>query len=165
MIYSNVASFLYWQWYKKFFGLFPSVLTTFLPGIFLWNRNWNQWPLKICNWFRNIWMARRHLFDWNTFKMAAYLQDSRCGDSMWCAGSGYQKILSFVIENSIIVFLEERLQLDLDIFSVPFTILLKNIKNCYAEFFHRDFWGPTKKCENKNLTYFFLFVRDWDVKD
>ena len=104
-------------------------------------------------------MARRHLFDWNTFKMAAYLQDSRCGDSMWCAGSGYQKILSFVIENSIIVFLEKRLQLDLDIFSVPFTILLKNIKNCYAEFFHGDFWGTTKKCENKNLTYFFLFVR------
>ena len=158
MIYSNVASLLYWQWHQKFLGLFPSVLTTFLSGIFfLWNRNWNQWPLKICNWFRNIWMARRHLFDWNTFKMAAYLQDSRCGDSRWCAGSGYQKILSFVIENSIIVFLEERLQLDLDIFSVPFTILLKNIKNCYAEFFHGDFWGTTKKCENKNLTYFFSF--------
>ena len=24
------------------------------------------------------------------------------------------------------------------------------------------FWGTTKKYENKNLTYFFLFVRDWD---
>ena len=134
-----------------------SINHIFIRHFFLWNRNWNQWPLKICNWFRNIWMARMHLFDWNTFIMAAYLQDWRCGDSMCCPGSGYQKILSFVIENSIIVFLRKRLQLDLDIFSVPFTILLKNIKNCYAEFFHGDFWGTTKKCENKNLTYFFSF--------
>ena len=27
---------------------------------------------------------------------------------------------------------------------------------------HKTFCGTTKKCENKNLTYFFLFVRDWD---
>ena len=30
--------------------------------------------------------------------------------------------------------------------------------------FHKTFWGITKKCENKNLTSFFLFVRDWDGK-
>ena len=23
---------------------------------------------------------------------------------------------------------------------------------------HKTFWGTTKKCENKNLTYFFLFI-------
>ena len=29
---------------------------------------------------------------------------------------------------------------------------------------HKTFWGTTKKCENKNLTKYFHFVRDWDVK-
>ena len=29
----------------------------------------------------------------------------------------------------------------------------------------KAFWGITKKFENKNLNYFFLFVRDWDRKD
>ena len=29
---------------------------------------------------------------------------------------------------------------------------------------HETFWGTTKKCENKNLSSFFLFVRDWDGK-
>ena len=24
--------------------------------------------------------------------------------------------------------------------------------------------GTTKKCESKNVTYFFLFIRDWDGK-
>ena len=39
---------------------------------------------------------------------------------------------------------------------------------CHKRFYeglkglHKTFWGTTKKCENKNLTYFFLFVRDWD---
>ena len=26
----------------------------------------------------------------------------------------------------------------------------------------KTFWGSTEKCENKNLTWFFLFVQDWD---
>ena len=30
--------------------------------------------------------------------------------------------------------------------------------------FSHFFWGTTKKCENKILTYFFLFVRNWDGK-
>ena len=29
---------------------------------------------------------------------------------------------------------------------------------------HKTFWGSTKKCGNKNLTQFFLFVWDWDGK-
>ena len=29
---------------------------------------------------------------------------------------------------------------------------------------HKTFWGITKKCENKNLTSFFLFLRDWGGK-
>ena len=29
---------------------------------------------------------------------------------------------------------------------------------------HKNFWGTAMKCENKNLTQFFLFVRDWDRK-
>ena len=29
---------------------------------------------------------------------------------------------------------------------------------------HKTFSGITKKCENKNLTLFFHFVRDWDIK-
>ena len=29
---------------------------------------------------------------------------------------------------------------------------------------HKTFWGTIKHCENKNLTYFFLFIRDWDGK-
>ena len=29
---------------------------------------------------------------------------------------------------------------------------------------HKTFWGTTKKCENKNLNLFLLFVRDWDRK-
>ena len=29
---------------------------------------------------------------------------------------------------------------------------------------HKTFWGAAKKCENKNLTWFFPFVPDWDGK-
>ena len=31
-------------------------------------------------------------------------------------------------------------------------------------FTHKTFCGTTKKCENKNLTQFFHFARDWTVK-
>ena len=30
---------------------------------------------------------------------------------------------------------------------------------------YKAFWGTTKKCENKNLNIFSLFIRDLDVKD
>ena len=30
---------------------------------------------------------------------------------------------------------------------------------------HKTFWGTTNKGENKNLSYFFLFVRDPDDED
>ena len=29
---------------------------------------------------------------------------------------------------------------------------------------HKTFSGAAKKCQNKNLTWFFLLVRDWDGK-
>ena len=38
---------------------------------------------------------------------------------------------------------------------------------CLKKFYeglHKTFWGTTKKCENKNLNWFFHFVQDWDVK-
>ena len=40
---------------------------------------------------------------------------------------------------------------------------------CHNRFYegqglHKTFWGTTKKCENENLTYIFLFVWDWDGK-
>ena len=34
----------------------------------------------------------------------------------------------------------------------------------FKAFINKIFWGAKKKCENKNLSYFFLFVRDRDVK-
>ena len=39
-----------------------------------------------------------------------------------------------------------------------FTLLCGALKG----FMRRE--NKNKKCENKNLSYFFLFVRDWDVK-
>ena len=32
------------------------------------------------------------------------------------------------------------------------------------EAFIKPFEAPTEKYENKNVSYFFLFVRDWDGK-
>ena len=30
---------------------------------------------------------------------------------------------------------------------------------------HKTFWGTTKKCENKNLSYFYLNATFWNTQD